>query len=310
MLPVVAVDLGGTNLRAAFFPTGQPPAERTLRVATPAAEGVEAVLLAIAASVRELARDPLPKKLRLAVAAPGPLDSFSGVVFHAPNLPGWINVPLRARLEQLLGCHVRVGNDANLAALGEWRYGAGKGVDNLLYLTISTGIGGGVIAGGKLLTGFRGLASEPGHLPLLPGGPVCSCGKVGHLEALASGTAIARRTKELLAAGETSTLRGEPDSESVARAANQGDALATRVLVEAGQMLGRGLAGLVHLFNPERIVLGGGVIRAGEVFLQPTRLALQAEVMDPAFLQDVDLVEADLGDDSGMMGALVLATTE
>jgi glucokinase len=143
-------------------------------------------------------------------------------------------------------------------------------------------------------------------------GPLCGCGKRGHLEALASGTAIARRAAELLAEGHPSSLRqtgSTPlDAESVSAAAESGDALARRVLREAGETLGRALAGLVHIFNPQRIILGGGVARAGENFWGPVRRTLQAEVMNPAFLEGVDLVPAALGDDAGLVGALVLAT--
>jgi glucokinase len=219
-------------------------------------------------------------------------------------------VPLGGRLRRDLDRPVHVGNDANLAALGEWKHGAGRGVDDLIYMTISTGIGGGVISGGRLVTGAHGLASEPGHFPIQPGGPMCACGQPGHLEAIASGTAIARRAGELLLAGEASSMQSSPDAEAVAAAAAKGDALAKRVLGEAGEALGRALAGFVHLFNPQRIILGGGVVRAGEPFLGPARAALRASVMDPAFLESVEVVLAALGDDSGLIGALTLATIE
>lgn len=307
MLPVVAVDLGGTNLRAAYFPTGQPPAERTLRIPTHADSGPQAVLATMVEAIRDLTGPAPAPGLRVSVAAPGPLDPDSGVIFDAPNLPGWKNVPLRAHLEEKLGWVVRVGNDANLAALGEWRYGAGQGVDHLVYLTISTGIGGGVIIGGRLLTGATGLAGELGHFPVRPGGPICSCGKAGHLEAVASGTAIARRARELMQTGEKTTIQEAADSESVASAAHQGDPLARRVLNEAGEALGLALVGFVHVFNPQRIILGGGVVRSGDVFLEPARRVLRTEIMNPAFLEGLEVVTAALGDDSGLMGALVLA---
>jgi glucokinase len=239
------------------------------------------------------------------------MDPNAGVVLNAPNLPGWINVPLRSRLQEAVGVPVRIGNDANLAALGEWRYGAGQGVNHLIYLAISTGIGGGVISDGRLIVGWRGLGVEPGHMPMVEDGPLCGCGKRGHLEALASGTAIARRAAELLGEGQPSSLllHGSPvDAEAVSRAAESGDALGQRVLREAGEALGRALAGLVHIFNPQRIILGGGVARAGDIFWEPIRRTLQAEVMSPAFLEGVDLVPAALGDDAGLVGALVLAT--
>jgi glucokinase len=312
MQPVVAVDLGGTNLRAAFYPQGIPPAKRTLRIPSRAERGPEAVLAAMEEAIREVLPDPFPAGLSVGVAAPGPMDPNAGVVLSAPNLPGWINVPLRGWLEDALAVPVRIGNDANLAALGEWRYGAGQGVNHLIYLAISTGIGGGAISDGHLIVGWRGLGVEPGHMPMVEDGPLCGCGTRGHLEALASGTAIARRAAELLAEGHPSSLRqtgSSPlDAESVSAAAESGDALARRVLREAGEALGRALAGLVHIFNPQRIILGGGVARAGESLWEPVRRTLQAEVMNPAFLEGVDLVPAALGDDAGLVGALVLAT--
>jgi len=312
MQPVVAVDLGGTNLRAAFYPQGIPPAKRTLRIPSGAERGPEAVLAAMAEAIREVSPDPFPPGLCVGVAAPGPLDPNTGVVLNAPNLPGWINVPLRGWLQDALGVPVRIGNDANLAALGEWRYGAGQGVNHLIYLAISTGIGGGVISDGHLIVGWRGLGVEPGHMPMVEDGPLCGCGKRGHLEALASGTAIARRAAELLAEGQPSSLlqhgSSPIDAEAVSKAAEGGDALGQRVLREAGETLGRALAGLVHIFNPQRIILGGGVARAGDIFWEPIRRTLQAEVMNAKFLEGVDLVPAALGDDAGLVGALVLAT--
>jgi glucokinase len=311
MHPVVAVDLGGTNLRTAFYPQGAPPAERIHRFSLGVERGPQAVVAAIGDAVRGVAPAPFPAGLRVAVAAPGPLDPFKGVVLNAPNLPGWKDIPLRDDLEHLLGLPVRVGNDANLAALAEWQHGAGAGCDHLVYLTISTGIGGGVIVDGRLLVGGHGLAAELGHVPVVDDGPPCSCGRHGHLEAVASGKAIARRAAELLAQNPSSTLGGAGvgplDAEKVGAAAREGDPLARRVFKEAGEAVGRALAGLLHVFNPQRIILGGGVARAGEVFWEPVRRALKAEVMDPAYLEGVELLPASLGDDAGLVGALVLA---
>ncbi|MHB8819570.1 MAG: ROK family protein, partial [Bellilinea sp.] len=142
----------------------------------------------------------------IVVAVPGYLDINTGVIFEAPNVPGWIDLPLRDLLEEEFHTRVLLGNDANLAAIGEWRYGAGIGYDNLLYLTISTGIGGGAIINGKLMTGARGLAGEFGHFTIVPNGPLCGCGHRGHLEAVASGTAIAKYVSERIALGAESSL--------------------------------------------------------------------------------------------------------
>jgi glucokinase len=212
------------------------------------------------------------------------------------------------------GCPVHIGNDANLAALGEWRYGAGRGVDNMIYLTVSTGIGGGVIAHGRLLTGAHGLAAELGHMAVEPDGPACGCGRHGHLEAVASGIAIARRAAERLAEGQASALaeivppgRG-PTAEDVNQAAQQGDRLAVELLNEAGAVIGRHLASLAHAFNPQRFVIGGGVTQAGRFLFEPMERALRDHIMHPVFLEDLALLPAALGDDAGLVGAMVLAS--
>ncbi|MCJ7512423.1 MAG: ROK family protein, partial [Anaerolineales bacterium] len=191
MLPVVAVDLGGTNIRAALFPTDQPKPARSQRVLTRAAEGPQSVVRRVIETIEAL-QLPVSPGLRIGVAAPGPLDPREGVVFGAPNLPGWDRVPLRDLLAAHFGCPVALGNDCNLAALAEWRHGAGRGVRHLIYLAIGTGIGGGAIVNGQLLLGAHGLAAEFGHMLVDPRAPLCGCGQPGHLESLASGPAIGR----------------------------------------------------------------------------------------------------------------------
>jgi glucokinase len=212
----------------------------------------------------------------------------------------------------MLGFPVRVGNDANLAALAEWRYGAGVGVDHLVFLTIGTGIGGGVITHGQLLLGARGLAAELGHVPVVADGPRCGCGRNGHLEAVASGKAIARRASELAADHPSSSLHAVAgaslDAERVAAAARAGDPVALQVFQEVGEAVGRAVAGLLHTFNPQRVVIGGGVARSGEVFFEHVRRSLRAEVMDAAYLDGLEVVPAALGDDAGLVGAMVLTS--
>jgi len=185
---VVAVDLGGTNIRAAIFLTAEAKPTAIARAPTLAAEGPEAVIDRIIAAIQEVASG-IEGGMRIGLGAPGPLDPKRGLVIEAPNLPGWVNIPLRDRLEQHFECPVALGNDANLAGLGEWRHGAGRGAHNLLYLTLSTGIGGGVIVDNRLLVGAHGLAAELGHMTVRPDGPLCGCGQRGHLEAVASGEA-------------------------------------------------------------------------------------------------------------------------
>ncbi len=307
--PVIAVDLGGTNLRAALFTEDAPEATRLEKVPTLAEEGPDAVIARMIAAIEAVA--PADHQgLRIGVGAPGPLDPFAGVVLEAPNLPGWERIPLRDRLADHFGCPVALGNDANLAALGEWRHGAGRGTRHLIYLTVSTGIGGGVIVDGELLLGARGLAAELGHMTVVPDGPLCGCGQRGHLEAVAAGPALARRARELLALGRVSTLarlEEEIDARHVGRAAQEGDALAREVVAEAAGLIGRHLAGLAHAFNPEIFVIGGGVSRIGAPFFEPMERALRAGLMYPVYGDGLRLVPALLGDEAGLVGAMVLA---
>ena len=312
MPTVVAVDLGGTNIRAAIFPTAEAKPTAVARAPTLATEGPEAVIDRIIAAIQEVASG-IEGGMRIGLGAPGPLDPKRGLVIEAPNLPGWVNIPLRDRLEQHFECPVALGNDANLAGLGEWRHGAGRGAHNLLYLTLSTGIGGGVIVDNRLLVGAHGLAAELGHMTVRPDGPLCGCGQRGHLEAVASGPAIARRARERLAAGEASALRAVADwdrdltAEDVGRAALAGDPLAIAVVAEAGAAIGMHLANLLHVFNPEVIVLGGGVSQIGAPLFGPIEQALRETVMHPAYLEGLRLERAALGDDAGLIGAMVLA---
>ena len=302
----VGVDIGGTQMRAAVFPLGETRPVRRQSIPTRGEnlphERLVALLRAVWPEDGEVAG--------VGVACPGPMNPETGVVYAAPNIPAWRDFPLADYLSRALGVPVRVDNDANLAALGEWRYGAGQGHHHLLYVTVSTGIGAGVIVNDRLLHGGRGLAGELGHITVVPDGPLCGCGQRGHLEAVASGTAIARMAAEALAAGEASSLVAlphTPTAADVAAAAQAGDPLARRIFTEAGTHLGRALAGFLHIFNPTAVVLGGGVVQAGDVLLQPVEAAMRASVMAPAFLEGLVFTTARLGDDAGLLGALTLA---
>jgi glucokinase len=312
MPAIVAIDLGGTSTRAAYYANAEPPAQAQHKLPTPSELGPEAVLDCIAQAIE----DVLPTRTRpdrIGIGAPGPLDPYRGVILDTPNLVGMVNMPLRDRIAARFGCPVALGNDANLAALGELRYGAGRGARHLLYLTIGTGIGGGVIVEGQLLLGKRGLGAELGHMQVIASGDPCGCGQVGHLEAIASGPAIARAARQRLLSGESSSmsqLPGSPDSvtaSDIGRAALQGDPLARSVIEQAGQAIGRHLASLVHAFDPEVIVLGGGVSLIGPLFFEPIERTLRLHVMHPAYLEGLRLVPAELGDEAGLIGAMILA---
>ncbi len=245
----------------------------------------------------------------IGIAAPGPLDPKIGVIIAAPNIHGWVNLPLRQLVQDRFRVPVVLGNDANLAVYGEWKYGAGRSHHNLVYLTISTGIGGGVIIDDQLLLGERGLATELGHVTILPDGPLCSCGQRGHLEAISSGTAIAQYVVQELKSGASSILSLEPvpTSKEIADAAEDGDVLAQNAYERAGFYLGMALANYLHIFNPTIVICGGGVSRSGNLLFKPLRKSLDKYVMDRVYLQNFTLTTAALGDDAGIMGALAMA---
>jgi glucokinase len=288
---VLAIDVGGTWLRVARVTALGRVLDRR-RQPTPAGGDAAAVVEAVGRLAAQLGG---PARLA-GVAAPGPVDPASGTVYSPPNLPGWGAYPLRSRLADRLGCPVWVHNDANLAALGEARFGAGRGADPLVYLTVSTGIGGGVILGGRIFEGAHGLAGELGHVIVRAGGPRCNAGHAGCLEALASGTAVQRRAAEL--AGTA----GEPAAAEVAQAAAAGTAWAIQVLEEAGEALGLAIGGLINAFDPAWVVLGGGLTGAWELWAPAMQRSAEAVAMARA-QRPVDIRRAALGDDGGLIGA-------
>lgn len=309
----LGLDLGGTKIAAALV-TGR--GEVRARREAPTPQGPEAVLAALTRIAEEISSEAGLSLSRLAgvgVGAPGPVDFAAGVLVEPPNLPGFASVPLGALLEDRLGLGVRLDNDANAAGLGEARFGAGRGASPLVYLTVSTGIGGAILLGGELLRGARGAAGELGHLVIQPEGPPCGCGGQGCLEALASGTAIAREARLALGRGEPSLLSEEfgkdrtgPTAKAVAEAAARGDALSLRVLGQAFAYLGLGVASLVNVLNPARIVVGGGLSALGEGLLEPIREGILRHSNRVA-AESVSVVIAALGRDAGVVGAATLA---
>lgn len=313
-LNFIAVDLGGTQVRAARY-----TAEGTqcARVAMPTAaqEGQAAVMERINTAIRKVW--PADEKIAaIGIGAPGPIDFKNGILRFAPNLPGWENVPLRDRLIDTFNVPTFFGNDADIAALGEQRFGAGQGSDNMIYMTISTGVGGGMIFNNHLFTGGNGMGGEIGHMAIDPRGPVCSCGNTGCLETLASGTAIARRARERLAQGESSMLTtmmngdiSKITAKEVNQAGQQGDALAKSVFAEAGTYLGSAIVSLMYMLNPSLFVLGGSVTLAGDLLFAPLRETVKNRA--PASYQEqTRIVQAKLGADVGLWGALALCLTE
>lgn len=305
MTAILCIDIGGTQIRTAAYLPGNLQPLTVQRIPTQAAG--ETVFERVVAGIQ--AAWPVGEEVAaLSVAAPGPLDPASGLVFSTPNIKEWVDFPLGEKLAKRFDRPVFVNNDANLAAVGEWRYGAGQGHQDVLYLTISTGIGGGVILGNRLVLGWRGLAAELGHITVLPDGPLCSCGQRGHLEAVASGPAIAAYVRERLQAGERSSLTPEQVTpRAIAEAARRGDGLARAAYERAGRFLGRAIADFLHAFNPSVVILGGGVSQSSDLFLESLRLTLAASVMNPMYVRDLAITLAQLGDDAGLVGALAQA---
>jgi glucokinase len=301
----IAVDIGGTQMRAACFEENKQTPITIQRVAT---QGVDDTpldrLIVLLESVW-----PEGHVCGVGVAAPGPLDPFKGIVINAPNINGWMNLPLQHHLEERFEVKVSLGNDANLAALGEWKYGAGRGYHHLIYITVSTGIGGGVIIDDKLLLGERGLAGELGHVTILPNGPICSCGQPGHVEALASGPALARWAQQEIQKGISSILPASGDftAKDIGKAAQQGDQVAISALGRSGYYLGLALANYLQIFNPSVIIIGGGVSKTGRFLFDPLKASLREHVMSLDYMDNLIITSAALGDEVGLMGALALA---
>ena len=312
-MSVLGIDIGGTKLAAGVVDADGRMLERG-EVPTLAYEGLEPVLERIVGLGRELLAWAAAQKepvRRIGIGCAGPLDLKAGKVFDPPNLPGWSEVSLVRHIESALGLPAFLENDANAAALGEFRYGAGRGVRSLVYFTVSTGIGGGIILDGNVWHGLKDAAGEAGHMTVCPDGPVCGCGNRGCLEAMASGTSIARRAREAVAAGRPTRLREVPvvTSADVVHLAQEGDAVAREVWEAAVKYLGIGVASVITLLAPERIVLGGGVTRAGDFLFEPLRVEVRRRVkLMP--VESVLVLPAALGPDVGILGAAAVAMGE
>jgi len=310
--PVVAVDIGGTKIMTAVFSADGQMLAKDLCL-TRANDGVDAVIERLKSAIDSLLNRHELSTSRLAgigIACAGGIDSASGVVVTpSPNLPGWSDLPLRDIIEERFGVDTCVLNDASSAALGEQRYGAGQGVKNLVLITLGTGIGGGIVIDGQLYLGARGSAGEIGHMTVDEGGPVCGCGNTGCLEVLASGRALAREAVSRISQGEKSSLTEmagdkveDITSEQVAAAAADGDSLSLDVLSRAAHYLGVGMVNIVNAFNPEMIILGGGMAELGSLYIEPAKRL----VVERAFsisTQKLSIVTATLGNEAGVYGA-------
>jgi len=302
---IIAVDIGGTHLRAAVY------APQCLKPAAQQRTETRANQAGVFERLVQLIEEIWPPQAvdAIGLAAPGPLNPHSGYILGTPNIKGWEHFPLGPNLSRHFGVPVFINNDAKLAGLAEWKFGAGQGHQHVLYLTVSTGVGGGVISHGRLLEGSGGLATEVGHMVLDPQGPLCGCGFRGHLEAYSSGTAIVRYVLEELEAGTSSCLPPQPglSASDVAAAARAGDALALSAYRRAGEYLGIAVANLLHIFNPSIVIFGGGVSQAGALLFEPFEVSLRQRLFNPHYLDGLTIRQAALGEESGLLGALALA---
>jgi len=319
--PVVGIDLGGTNIVGILInQRGDILAKK--RRKTLVQEGKDKVIAQIVDCVNDLLKEgetlgiSSEELLGIGVGSPGPLSRKKGVIYYAPNLLGWENVPLTRILTDKLGMPIFLENDANATALAEWWLGAGKNVNNLILLTLGTGIGGGIIIEGEVYHGSGDMGAELGHIVIKEGGMICGCGIRGCLEAYASAIGVVKRAKAAIKQGyETilkSLVKDSPEGltcELVFRAAREKDPLALWLIEETGRYLGVGIGSLVNVLNPEMVILSGGMIKAGDLLFNPVRRFVKLFSMK-AIIEKVKIVPGDLGDEAGAIGAAATVLKE
>lgn len=306
---IIGVDLGGTQMRAARFDTQFNVIERIANP-TQADQGPERVTKRLLDTIAEVMPDDPATVSGIGLSVPGPINPHQGTIIAPPNLPGMHNAPIRKIVQERFDIPTYLGNDANVAALAEATMGAGKGYRYLIYLTVSTGIGSGIIDDGHLLVGANGLGAEAGHMMMMVDGEIVD------LEGVGSGTAIARQARARLKhKPDEHLLRlagGSIDDVSakiVGQAAAEGNALAIELIERAGYMVGLGIVSLMHLFNPQIIVVGGGVTNTGDLLFEPMRKAVREHTLDPMYHKHVPIVKAALGDNVALIGAAALVST-
>ncbi len=312
---ILGIDLGGTKIASAVVDDRGATLSRD-EVSTPADEGTEAVIETLLKSGRralDRAGISIDDLASIGIGAPGLVNAATGIVHTSPNLPGWRDVPLRDLLDRAFGNKVFVINDAKAAAVGEFHFGAGRGCRHFIYTTLSTGIGGGIVIDGQIYTGATGMAGEIGHMVIDDEGPLCSCGNHGCWEMLASGTALAREARRRIESGASTIMLDKVggeidkiDARLVHGAAIEGDALAVELIKRTAYYIGVGLANIVNIFNPERIVIGGGLANIGDILLKPAYEEAARRAFSQPF-QAVQFVTAELGGDSGIIGAAAYA---
>ncbi|MDY7018992.1 MAG: ROK family protein [Chloroflexota bacterium] len=315
---ILGIDLGGTKILTAVVNSQGQMLSRDHSI-TPATKGPDAVIRAIMESTeRALGQAGIvaSELSVVGVGAPGLSNPETGILFTSPHLPGWRDVPLRDIIEKGLGVKTLLINDANAAALGEFYFGAGRGSRQFIYITLSTGIGSGIVIDGKIYTGSTGTAGEVGHMTIDDNGPLCNCGNRGCWEALASGTALAKEAKHRIKEGVSTSILDYTDgdiekvtAQVIHSAAQQGDNLSKELIARTGYYVGVGLANLVNIFNPELIVIGGGLSNIGGMLLEPA-FKVAGEIAYKEAYRAVRFAPAELGWNSGVLGAAAFALQE
>ena len=309
----IGVDIGGTNIKIALVDfEGKIIYSNT--TPTRAEMGFEAGVANIKQAIKDLMQETNESAKTIEAIGfglPGQIDYKAGMVKSLPNIPGWINIPLGKLIEDEFQIPTKLDNDVRCAALGELNFGAGKGCENLICITIGTGIGSGIVLNGKLVRGASNAAGEIGHIKMtLEKGPLCGCGDHGCFEAYASGPSIVTMAKEFISGGKSAKYKematdGIITPYIVAQAALQGDAVSLQIFKQIGEIIGVGLSSVINLLNPEKIIIGGGVADAGEILLEPIRKTIEDRTM-PIQKEAVKVVPAQLANAAGVIGASLL----
>lgn len=314
MLNFVGIDLGGMSAKAGIFDNGALALkESVVTNANDGFEGTAKKLAALAENVTAHAGLDFSDVAAVGIGSPGVINSQTGEVIKWSNY-SWLNAPLGARVSELLGKPVYVTNDANAAALGEAKFGAGAQYENCILITLGTGVGGGVVIGGKLYEGFMSAGAELGHTVIEVGGRPCGCGRKGCFEQYASATALIHRTRDAMLGDEKSLLweitngsLDKVDGRAAFKAAKFGDVTAQKIVDEYIRYLGEGLANMVNIFRPQAIMLGGGVSNQGEALLAPLREYVNRNIYVGTETVPLEIVKAQLGNDAGIYGAYAYA---
>ncbi len=310
----IGIDVGGTNVKIALVDEGKIIYSNS--VPTYAKMGYEYTVNNIKQAIKDLMKETNTEAKDIQGIGfdfPGQVDCKTGVVKLAPNIPGWVNVPIAQMIEEEFNIPTRIDNDVRCAALGELKFGAGRGCENFICITVGTGIGSGIVINGKVVRGASNAAGELGHIKLqMQGGPICGCGDTGCLEAFASGPSIVAMAQDYIRGGKSTKFRemaaaegGEITPYMVAKAAEAGDPVAKRIFEIVGEYIGIGLTSVINLLNPEKVIIGGGVAEAGDLLFDPIKRTIKERAMVVAG-EAVEIVPAELGNSAGVIGASML----